>query len=152
MRVPQFITLARVDQERFVSACPRGIVHLSWGCATVRLSHGQLRRLAIVLDRNAGSQDPVSGCDGELAIALRPDGQTQVQIAFPAASRREGSTASVVLVLAPEELALLHQALREAVQRLDQLLASGVWSQEGAESEPPDGASGQLGRFPFSDN
>lgn len=152
MRAPHFITLARVDQDHFLAACRRGIVHLTWGNATVRVSHDQLRRLAALLDRTTDDQSRISIRDRELAVSSWPDGRTGVQIAFAAGARTRDRAGSVVLVLTPAELVLLQRALDDSVEQLDRVLASGIWSQDETESDPPAGPPGEAGRFPFSLN
>jgi hypothetical protein len=138
MRKPQFLRLAQIDDQHFITACRHGMVHLTWGRATVRLSGDEFRRLAALLARATDGLPPASVRDGEMQATCRREEVCEARLG------------ALVLLLSPAEFQELAGASREAVLRLDKLLASGVWDQEEEEAAPD--FSEQLRRNPFSLN
>jgi hypothetical protein len=139
MRAPNFVRLAQIDELGFITACRHGLVHLSWGRSTTRLTREEFRRLAGLVDRAADALPPASAHDGELSVTCRLDGDCELR------------AGPLVLLLSPEEFQALAGAVREAVRRLDEILASGTWDAEEPEDDQP-GFLEQMRRNPFSPN
>jgi hypothetical protein len=139
MRTPHFMTLAEIDREHFVSACRHGVVHLTWGRATLRLHRDELKRLATLLDRASDSPPPTTVSSGRLRVTFREDEESEVQIQ------------SLTLLLSPGGFWDLARATQEATERLDEILASGVWDEPEEQEDPPDPLQ-QLRRVTFSKN
>jgi hypothetical protein len=139
MRAPNFVRLAQIDDQGFISACRHGLVHLTWGRTTTRFTREEFRRLAGLVDRAADALAPASAHDGELSVTCRLDGDCELR------------AGPLVLLLSPEEFQALASAVREAVRRLDQILASGTWDVEEPEDDEP-GFLEQIRRNPFSLN
>lgn len=145
MGTPQFVTLAQVDKQRFIAACRHGMVHVTWGRSTMRLSRDELRILATLLDRTASSQSAHSESQGGLSITFRPGDATEI--------RHGTQSVSWVLLLAPDPFRDFHQAVRESANRLEGILASGMWDKpEGDDDETPSSPLESLKRIPFSRN
>jgi hypothetical protein len=139
MRTPDFVRLAQIGDQGFISACRHGLVHLTWGRTTTRLTREEFRRLAGLLERAADALPPASTHDGELSITCRLDGDCELR------------AGPLVLLLSPEEFQALADALREAMRRLVEILASGTWDAEEPEDDRP-GFLEQIRRNPFSLN
>jgi hypothetical protein len=139
MRIPHFLTLAQIDKLHFITACRSGVVHLTWARATVRFDREEFRRLAGLLERVADTQAPISVQDGEMCVTRRPNRECEFQMG------------PIVLLLSPVELEAFAQATHEALDRLDNILASGVWDRAEEGEGPPDPLD-QAGRIPFSHN
>jgi hypothetical protein len=139
MRTPHFLKLAQVDDQHFITGCRNGIIHLTWGRATTRFGTEEFRWLADVLGRAAGAMSPASIRDGELRVTYRPEDDCEVQVG------------PLILLLCPPEFQEFLKAVQEAVARLDEILASGVWAKREPEDTPP-GFLEQLRRIPFSRN
>lgn len=139
MRIPHFLTLAQIDERRFISACRSGVIHLTWDRATLRLDRQEFRRLAWLLERAADIQPPTSLRDGDLSVTHRPEGECEFQVG-PA-----------VLFLCSDDFRRLTEAAWEAMARLDEILASGAWEQPQEEEGPPEPLD-RAGRVPFSRN
>jgi hypothetical protein len=139
MRIPHFLTLVQVDKLHFISACRSGVVHLTWGRATVRFDREEFRRLARLLERAADIQPPTSLRDGELIVTRRPDEESEFRMG------------PVALLLSPSAFQRFAEATRKAVDCLDDILASGVWDRPEAGEGPPDPLD-EAGRNPFSQN
>ena len=138
MRTPYFIRLARIDEQRFISACRHGLVHLTWARATVRFSRDEFRRLVGLLSRAASAGPPATFHDGTFRVTSRLDAESEL------------SAGSWVLQLSPDAWHELTGAAREALHRLDEILASGIWN-----GEPEDAQSHVIEaarRVPFSKN
>jgi hypothetical protein len=131
--------LAEIDKQRFITACRHGLVHLTWGRTTIRLSRDEFRRLAGFLERAADALPPASVGDGTLSVICRLDGDCELRLG------------ALVLLLSPDEFQELSQAARQGVDRLDTILASGVWDREESQ-EPPPSPLDQLGQVSFSNN
>jgi hypothetical protein len=145
MGTPQFITLVQVDQQRFVTACRHGIIHLTWGRATWRLARDELRLLAALLDSAAAPRSAPPASHGALRVTFHPDAESEVRLG--------SQTESWALLLAPAEFQQFHEAIRTAVMRLEEILASGMWDKEETdEEEGPPNPLEQLKRSPFSRN
>jgi hypothetical protein len=139
MRGPNFVRLAQIDDQGFISACRHGLVHLTWGRTTTRFTREEFRRLVGLLDRAADALPPASAHDGELSVTCRLDGDCELR------------AGPLVLLLSPEEFQALVGAAREAVRRLDRILAAGTWDAEEPEDDEPSFLE-QLRRNPFSPN
>jgi hypothetical protein len=139
MRAPGFVQLARIDERRFIMACRHGLVHVTWGRMTLRFSREEFRRLGGLVERAADALPPDSVHDGALRVTARPDEDCEVRVG------------PLALLLPPAEFQAFVKAVREAVQRLDQILASGMWDQEEAQERPPS-VLDQLRRTSFSRN
>jgi len=139
MRAPHFVRLAEIDDQRFITACRHGLVHLTWGRTTIRFSRDEFRRLAGLLERAIDALPPASVGDGTLSVTCRLDGDCELRLGV------------LVLLLSPDEFQELAQAARQGVDRLDKILASGVWDREESQ-EPPPSPLDQLGQVSFSNN
>jgi hypothetical protein len=130
--------LAQIDEERFIGACRHGLVHLTWARATVRFSRDEFRRLVALLNRAASAGPPATFHDGDLRATSRLDAVSEL------------SAGSWILQLSPDEWHEFTGAAREALHRLDEILASGMWN-----GEPEDAQSRVfegIRRVPFSKN
>ncbi len=139
MRTPHFLRLAQIDETRSISACRHGMVHLSWGRATIRFARDEFRRLAGLLARAGDSLGSSIRRDGELEVVFHPEGECKVR------------AGAAVLLLTAVEYRELEQGAREAVERLDEILSSGMWDREEPEEGPHDFWE-PLRRNLFSDN
>jgi hypothetical protein len=139
MRSPHFVRLAQIDQQRFISACRHGLVHLTWGRATLRLLRDEFRSLADLLEQVTESQAPNSARDGQIEVSARIDGDGEIRLG------------TLVLLLSPDEFQQFAQTAREAITRLDRFLASGVWDRDEEDNAPSDFAP-PFQRTPFSEN
>lgn len=136
---PNFVRLAQLDDQHFVSACRHGLIHLTWGRVTVRLGRDEFRRLASLLEEAVTALPPVSLRDRDLRITSRLDEDCELGLG------------SLVLLLSPVRCAELAQAAQEALTRLDRILASGVWDKSESE-EPAPGFVEQFRQIRFSRN
>ncbi len=139
MRAPGFMQLARIDERRFIMACRHGLVHVTWGRMTLRFSREEFRRLGGLVERATDTLPPDSVHDGALRVTARSDEDCEVRVG------------PLALLLPPAEFQAFVQAVREAVQRLDEILASGVWDQEEVQETLPSVLE-QLRRTRFSHN
>jgi hypothetical protein len=139
MKVPHFLRLAQIDEVRFISACRSGVIHLTWARATVRLDREEFRRLAWLLERAADIQPPTSLQDGDLSVTHHHGGECEVRLG------------AVALLLSSHDFGQLAEAAREAILRLDEILASGAWERTEDEDGPPDILDG-MGKVSFSRN
>ena len=104
MRAPHFLRLAEIDELRFISACRHGLIHLTWGRITVRLSRDEFRRLAGLLARPADELSPSSARDGRMQVTCSADGDCELRLD------------SLRLAITPDELGALSEAVQEAVK------------------------------------
>lgn len=139
MRAPHFVTLVQIDRQRFVSACRSGLVHVTWGRATLRFTWDEFRRLAGLLERAVAVPSPLFVRDEELSVACRPDDICELLVG------------PVALFLSSHEFGEFAQAVQEGVKHLDDVLNSGMWNQEETEETSP-GFLEQLRRISFSRN
>lgn len=139
MRAPSFLQLAKIDERRFITACRHGLVHVTWGRITLRFSRDEFRWIAGVLQRAVDAVPPSFFREGELRVTYRVDEDCELQVG------------SLSLLFPPTEFQALAQAARDAIRRLDQILASGVWDGKEEEEAPP-GILEMLRRFSFSQN
>jgi hypothetical protein len=139
MRAPHFVRLAQIDEQRFITGCRSGVIHLTWERITARFSQEEFRRLAALLQQAVAAPSPASLWDGPLHVTCRPDEEYEFRMG------------PLVLLLAPGEFRALAGAAQEAAERLEEILASGVWDEPEPEETPPD-RSALLGRTPFSQN
>jgi len=140
MRVPHFLRLAQIDEQRFITACRSGLVHLTWGRATVRLTRDEFRLLGSLLDQATETSPPAYVRDGLLSLAYRRDEESEFRMGF------------LIFVLSAAEVRELAAAVRQAVRHLDEFLASGTWDRDEAADDAPSGLWEQLRRNPFSPN
>lgn len=139
MRAPSFMQLARIDGRRFITACRHGLVHLTWGRATVRFSRDDFRRLAGLVERAADALPPATLSDGDLRATFRQGEDSELQVG------------ALVLLLEGGEFQAFAIIAREAVRQLDRFLTSGGWDRDESDEGPPDILQ-QLSRTPFSMN
>ena len=126
MRTPHFLRLADIDETRSISGCRHGLVHLSWGRATIRFARDEFRRLAGLLARAADSLGASFLRDGELEVTFQPEDECRVR------------AGAAMLLLSPDEYHELERAARAAVQRLDEILGSGMWDRHEPEEASRD--------------
>ena len=124
MRAPHFLRLAEIDERRFINACRRGLIHLTWIQITVRLSRDEFRRLAGLLARSVSELPSGTVRDGSLQTTYSVDGDCELQLG------------SVKLALSAQDFRALAKAVREAVEQLDEILESGIWDREEPEEAP----------------
>lgn len=139
MKAPHFVRLAQIDDQRFITGCRHGLIHLTWARTTIRFSREEFRRVANLLERAASDLPPHSLRDGEFAATYRSDDECELRL---------GPT---VMLLPCQEFEELAHAAQEAIARLDRILASGAWDQAEPE-EPETGFLERLRRNPFSPN
>ena len=139
MKIPHFLRLAQVDNQHFITACRHGLVHLTWGRTTTRFARKEFKRLAALLAQATDDLPPTSFHDGQLGVTYRLDEDCELRMG------------PLVLLLPPADFDALSQVVQEAVQRLDEILASGAWDQKGPEDASPD-LLAQIQRTPFSRN
>jgi hypothetical protein len=139
MRPPHFVRLAEIDEQRFISACRHGLIHLTWGRATLRLLRDEFRSLADLLEQVIQIEPPSSARLGEIEVSARLDGDGELRVS------------TFVLLLPPQEFRQFAETARQAVTRLDRFLASGVWDRDEKE-DTPSGSVDPIPRTPFSDN
>jgi hypothetical protein len=139
MRAPHFLQLARIDERRFIMACRHGMVHLTWGLVTLRFSRDKFRRLVALLERASDAAPPSSARDGEASVIYRLDEDSELRVG------------PLALLLSPAEFQAFVAATTEAVQRLDEILASGIWDRADEDEAPPNILE-QFHRFSFSRN
>lgn len=139
MRAPHFVRLAKIDEQHFISACRHGLVHLTWGRATLRLLRDEFRSLANLLEQVTQAEAPTSARDGQIEVSGRLDGDGELRLG------------ALVLLLSPGELQQFARSAREAVNRLDGFLASGVWDRDEEDSTTSSFGT-PFQRTPFSEN
>jgi len=146
MRAPNFIQLAWLDEQHFITSCRHGLVHVTWGRSTIHFSREEFRRLAGLLQRVANALPPLDVQDGEIRVTCRLDEDCELRIG------------SLILLLSPANpstpraaFPAFVQAVAEAVRHLDEILASGIWDRRDEEEAPPDILQ-QLRRVSFSRN
>jgi hypothetical protein len=138
MQRPYFISLAQVDRERFIATCRHGLVHVTWGRATVRFTRDEFRRLAALVEHAAAAPPPAAFRDGGLCVTSRPGEDCELQVG------------ALILLLPRGEFDRFAQTAQDALQRLDKFLESGGWRDE-PEETPPSFVE-QLRRTLFSRN
>jgi hypothetical protein len=138
MRTPHFMRLAQIDEKRFISACRHGLVHLTWERATVRFSRDEFRRLVALLNRATSAGPPATFHDGDFRVTSRLDAESEL------------SAGSWIIQLSPDEWHEFTGAAREALHRLDEILASGMWNGEPEDTQSH--AFEGIRRVPFSKN
>lgn len=141
MRTPHFLRLAQIDEVRFISGCRSGVVHLTWERTTTRFSADEFRRLANLLSMACQADPPASFWDGNLHVTCRLEEDCELRMG------------SLILLLPPGELDDLDQAVQQAVQKLDEIAASGLWDEPETEPERlPVNPFDLLSRPSFSQN
>jgi len=113
-----FIPLARADEQREISVCRHGVVHLNWWNMTLRFMPRDFERLASVLQD--GKTMVVSlgpHCDGDICLSSR-DGRGYVLTIGP-----------VSLTLNAAEYRSLSDMAQQARQHLETVLASRAWTE-----------------------
>jgi hypothetical protein len=139
MRAPHFVRLAQIDDQRFITGCRHGLIHLTWGRTTIRFNRDEFRRVENLLARAASDLAPYSQRDGEFGVTYRSDDECELQFG------------PVVMLLPNQEFKELAHAAQEALNRLDRILASGAWDRP-EPGEPETGFLERLRRNPFSPN
>ena len=139
MRIPHFVRLAQIDNQRFITGCRSGIIHLTWERITARFTEQEFLRLTDLLQQAAAASSLTSLRDGQLHVVCRPDEDCEFRMG------------PLVLLLAPDEFRALAAAAQAAADRLEEILASGVWDDPEPEDGPPNPPD-IFGRTPFSQN
>jgi hypothetical protein len=137
--MPHFVRLAEIDEQHFITACRHGLVHITWGRTTTRLSRDEFRRLVGLLERTADDLPPSLASDGQLRVAYRLDEDCELRVG------------SSVLMLSSRGFRQLVKAARKALRRLDEIVASGKWDRE-EEADAGPSFLEQIRRTPFSKN
>jgi hypothetical protein len=106
---------------------------------TLRFSRDEFRLLVKLVGRAADERLPNTARDGALRVTCRVDEDCELRVG------------PLVLLLSPAEFQAFLGAAKEAMQRLDEILASGIWDKPAADESPP-GILEQLQRFSFSQN
>ena len=140
MKMPHFVRLAELDKQHFLTACRHGLVHMTWGRITLRLSRDEFRELASMLERATGDLPQRSIRSGDLCVTYRPDEDCEF---------RAGPLA---LLLPPAEFEQFAQVAQEAARQLAKILASGAWDRVEPEDEQPGDSIELDKRNPFSRN
>ncbi len=140
MRTPHLVRLVEIDEQRFITGCRNGIVHLTWGRTTIRFTAEEFRRLADLLEEARDPLTPSSLRDGYLRVTCRRDEECEFRMG------------PLALLLSPAEFRELAAAAREAVDRLDEILDSGAWDEPDEEESAPFDSQDLFGRTPFSQN
>jgi hypothetical protein len=139
MSGPRFTILARIDDLHFIAACPHGVTHLTWENATLRFTLDDFKALAQLVERAIAARAPVVLTGGNLSVTWQPLDRCELQVG-PAALR-----------LPPADFRRLAATVQEAKRRLDDLTASGTWTEPDRQESPPDPFQ-NLRRIPFSHN
>ena len=139
MRTPHFIRVAQIDEQRFITGCRSGVVHLTWGRVTLRFADHEFRRLAELLGEAHSAGHLASLRQGSLSVTYRSDEECELGMG------------PMILLLSPIEFQELVRATREAVEHLDGVLASGAWDEPEREDRPPVPPE-PVSRTPFSEN
>ncbi len=139
MRAPHFMQLSRIDERRFITGCRHGLVHVTWERMTLRFSRDEFRVLVRLLGRAADDRLPNTASEGALRVTCRIDEDCELRVG------------PVVLLLSPADFQAFLAAAGEALRRLDEILASGIWDKPAAD-EAPVGILEQLQRYFFSQN
>ncbi len=140
MKMPYFLRLAEIDKQHFISACRHGLVHVTWGRITLRLTRDEFRELAGMLLRATDDLPPMSIRSGDLSIAYRTDEDCELRIGL------------LALLLSPAEFEQFAQVAHKAALHLDKILRSGAWDKEEPEDQYPDDSLEPIHRNPFSRN
>lgn len=139
MRAPHFLRLAEMDEQRFISACRHGLIHLTWSRITIRLSRDEFRRLAGLLARSADLLPRGSARDGRMQVTRISDEGGELQLG------------SLKLAISQDDLRALGGAVQEAVEQLDEILDAGMWDEE-EPADPPPTIIEHFRRHRFSEN
>lgn len=139
MSGPRFTILARMDDLHFIAACPHGIAHLTWENTTLRFTLDEFQALAHLVERTIAAQAPIVLTDGNLSVAWQPLDRCELQVG------------SAALRLAPADFRRLMAIVQEAKRCLDDLTASGKWTEPDRQGSPPDPFQA-LKQIPFSRN
>jgi len=139
MRAPHFVRLAQIDEQRFITGCRSGVVHLTWERITARFTQEEFQRLAALLQQAEAAPSPASLWDGHLHVTRRADEECEFRMG------------PLALLLEPGEFRALARAAQEAADRLEEIRTLGMWDEPEPEESPSD-QGGLLGRTPFSQN
>jgi hypothetical protein len=118
----QFTILSRIDNVRFISACPHGVAHITWERLTLRLRLNEFEDLGHLLARASANEARPVHHAASLPIAYHPGDPCEVQVGV------------LVLRLSRSEFRQLAAAVAEAQRRLDEIVASGEWDEPEAAS------------------
>lgn len=139
MKAPHFMQLARINGHHFVTACRHGLVHVTWGRVTMRLSRDEFRLLTSLLEQSEDTPLPSSARHGEMQVTCHAGDDSEVRVG------------AWILRLSPKEFQSFLKTAQQAVRRLDEILASGIWDKEDSEDTQPTFFE-QLRQHSFSDN
>jgi len=140
MKMPHFVRLAEIDKQHFFTACRHGLVHMTWGRVTLRLSRDEFRELAGMLERASGDLGQRTIRSRDLRVTYRPNGDCEFR------------AGPLTLLLPPAEFEQFAQVAQEAARHLEKILTSGVWDREEPEDEHAGDALGANDHNPFSSN
>jgi hypothetical protein len=140
MKMPHFLRLAEIDQQHFITACRHGLVHVTWGRTTLRLSRQEFRELARMLLQATDDLPPISIRSGDLGVAYRADDDCELRIG------------PLALLVSSAEFEQFAEATQNAVHQLDRILRSGAWDKEEPEDQSSGDALEPVRRNPFSLN
>ena len=119
-----YLKLAYLERWGSLVVCRHGIVHMRWEDLTLRMQIEAFRRLSGLIEGGGDSLSPFSFADGEISIAT-----DEFAFAGKNHSYRVG-IGSVELSLPADGWAAFLVLIRDAADRLDQILAQDDWRQE----------------------
>lgn len=112
-----FIQLASAEDWGSVLVCRHGVVHLRWVNITVRLPHDVFGRLVRLVAQGSTLATSIPLRDGELGVAIE-EGGYRVSVDF------------LELVLTAEAYLAFLMLVKDAFDRLEDLMARDDWQQE----------------------
>jgi hypothetical protein len=112
-----FIQLASAEDWGSVLVCRHGVIHLRWGNLTVRLPHEVFGRLVRLVGQGSSLASSIPLRDGELSVAIE-EGGYRVAVDF------------LELVLTAEAYLAFLILLKDALHRLQEVMAREDWQQE----------------------
>ena len=139
---PRFTILARIDDLHFIAACPHGVAHLTWEKITLRLALDELKAISGLLEQAVTART---------TTVMAVEGRGDLCVTWQPPARCELRVGSAVLRLPPGEFRRLAALAQEARRRLDDLVASGAWTESEPQEAPPDPFQ-ELRRVLFSRN
>jgi hypothetical protein len=75
-----YIYLAEMDASRFVTQCEHGVIHITWGHATLHLRRVDFARVAQLVKVSASNNAPGRVYDGSCCVLQNEDGHFQLWI------------------------------------------------------------------------
>jgi hypothetical protein len=117
-----FSQLAHLPGQGIISICRHGLVHLTWENVTIRLERGVFQRLGRLVERAMAISSPVPIYDDDLSVDFD---RSHFRVTIP----------SIEWTLSTESFLAFRGMIKEALKRLELLVASGRWEEED-EAEP----------------